>query len=105
MPGRTEGTRSVYQEALTPLLQHIGAKPLRELTAGDVRTGLEALSGRLSTRYLQIATIRRTSLRGSVVTCPAKRAGPAKEASRSAASAVAGGATSRFLKPTEPGMD
>jgi integrase len=33
----------------------IGAKPLKELTAGDVRAGLEALSDRLSTRYLQIA--------------------------------------------------
>ena len=55
MPGRTERTRSVYKEALTPLLRHIGAKPLKELTAGDVRAGLEALSGRLSTRYLQIA--------------------------------------------------
>jgi len=55
LPGRAERTRSVYQEALTPLLRHIGAKPLRELTAGDVRAGLEALSGRLSTRYLQIA--------------------------------------------------
>jgi hypothetical protein len=28
---------------------------LRELTAGDVRAGFEALSDRLSTRYLQIA--------------------------------------------------
>ena len=55
LPGRTDRTRSVYQEALTPLLRHIGAKPLKELTAGDVRAGLEALSGRLSTRYLQIA--------------------------------------------------
>ena len=55
LPGRSERTRSVYGEALTPLLQHIGAKPLRELTAGDVRAGLEALSGSLSTRYLQIA--------------------------------------------------
>jgi hypothetical protein len=55
MPGRTERTRSVYKEAVTPLLQRIGAKPLKELTAGDVRAGLEALSGRLSTRYLQIA--------------------------------------------------
>jgi hypothetical protein len=33
----------------------IGARPLRELTAGDVRTGFEALSHGLSTRYLQIA--------------------------------------------------
>jgi hypothetical protein len=29
--------------------------PLRELSAGDVRAGLETLSGRPSTRYLQIA--------------------------------------------------
>jgi hypothetical protein len=33
----------------------IGNRPLRELTADDVRTGLEALSDHLSTRYLQIA--------------------------------------------------
>jgi integrase len=55
LPGRAERTRSVYREALTPLMAQIGAKPLRELTAGDVRTGLEALGDRLSTRYLQIA--------------------------------------------------
>ena len=55
LPGRTDRTRSIYQEALTPLLQHIGAKPLKDLTAGDVRAGLEALSSSLSTRYLQIA--------------------------------------------------
>ena len=55
LPGRSERTRSVYREALTPLMGQIGNKPLRELTAGDVRAGLEALSDRLSTRYLQIA--------------------------------------------------
>jgi integrase len=55
LPGRSERTRSIYREALTPLLNHIGAKPLRELTAGDVRSGLEALSEGFSTRYLQIA--------------------------------------------------
>jgi integrase len=55
LPGRTERTRSVYQEALKPLMGQIGAKPLRELTAGDVRAGFEVLSDRLSTRYLQIA--------------------------------------------------
>lgn len=55
LPGRTERTRSIYREALTPLLEHIGARPLRELTAGDVRAGLEGLSGGFSTRYLQIA--------------------------------------------------
>jgi integrase len=55
LPGRSERTRSIYREALTPLMERLGAKPLRELTARDVRAGLEALSGDLSTRYLQIA--------------------------------------------------
>jgi integrase len=55
LPGRSERTRSIYREALIPLLDRIGAKPLRELTARDVRKGLEALGDRLSTRYLQIA--------------------------------------------------
>jgi integrase len=55
LPGRAERTRSVYREATAPLLDLIGSKPLKELSAGDVRTGLEALSGSLSTRYLQIA--------------------------------------------------
>jgi integrase len=55
LPGRSERTGSVYREALTPLLEQIGAKALKELTAGDVRAGLEALSDRLSTRYLQVA--------------------------------------------------
>ena len=55
LPGRSERTRSIYEEALTPLMEFIGGKPLRELTAGDVRAGLEALSVDLSTRYLQIA--------------------------------------------------
>lgn len=55
LPGRSERTRSVYREALAPLVGQIGNKPLKELTAGDVRAGLEALSDRLSIRYLQIA--------------------------------------------------
>jgi integrase len=45
----------VYREALTPLMKEIGTKPLKGLTAGDVHAGLEALSDRPSTRYLQIA--------------------------------------------------
>jgi integrase len=55
LPGRSERTHSVYREALKPLMGEIGSRPLRDLTAGDVRTGLEALSDHLSTRYLQIA--------------------------------------------------
>jgi integrase len=55
LPGRSDRTHSIYKEALTPLMGQIGNRPLKELTAGDVRTGLEALSDGLSTRYLQIA--------------------------------------------------
>jgi len=36
-------------------MEHIGTKPLRELTARDVRRGLEALNNTMSTRYLQLA--------------------------------------------------
>ncbi len=55
LPGRAERTRSIYREATAPLLEQIGSTPLRELSAGDVRVGLDAFSGRHSTRYLQIA--------------------------------------------------
>jgi len=55
LPGRSERTRSIYREALTPLLDRIGSRSLKELTARDVRKGLDALGDRLSTRYLQIA--------------------------------------------------
>jgi hypothetical protein len=55
LPGRSERTRSVCREALTPHMGQIGHRPLRELTAGHVRAGLESLSVRLSTRYLHIA--------------------------------------------------
>jgi hypothetical protein len=55
LQGRSERTRSIHHEALKPLLEHIGLKPLRELTARDVRRGLEALSDKMSTRYLQLA--------------------------------------------------
>jgi len=55
LQGRSERTRSIYREALKPLLEQIGTRPLRELTARDVRRGLDALSERMSTRYLQLA--------------------------------------------------
>jgi hypothetical protein len=54
LPGRSDRTRSIYREALKPLLEHIGLKPLRELTA---RGGLEALSEKMSTRYLQLGRV------------------------------------------------
>src|SRR5262249_6610667 len=51
LPGRADRTRNAYREATAPLLGLIGSRPLRELSTGDVRAALEALSGRLSTRY------------------------------------------------------
>jgi integrase len=55
LQGRSERARSIYREALKLLLGHIGTRPLRELTARDVRRGLGALGERMSTRYLQLA--------------------------------------------------
>ena len=54
LPGRSERTRGVNREATAPLLEFIGSKPLRELTAGDVRDALDTLSTSHSTRYLQL---------------------------------------------------
>ena len=55
LPGRSERTRGVNREATAPLLELIGSKPLRELTAGDVRAALDTLSTSHSTRYLQLS--------------------------------------------------
>jgi hypothetical protein len=55
LPGRSERTRSVNREAAAPLLEFIGSRSLKELTAGDVRAALDTLSTSHSTRYLQIA--------------------------------------------------
>ena len=55
LPGRSERTRSIYQEALPPLLERIGGKPLKELTAARCARGTRSAQRRLSTRYLQIA--------------------------------------------------
>ena len=55
LPGRSERTKKAYKEALSPLLAKVGHRPLGELTAMEVRKGLESLAPRYSTRYLQIA--------------------------------------------------
>src|SRR5205085_21257 len=52
--GRSERTTSLYAGLLVPVLEAIGAKPLRDLTAGDVRSALGRLTTRYSTRSLQI---------------------------------------------------
>jgi hypothetical protein len=55
LPGRSERTRVLYQDALAPLMAKIGKRPLRDLTAGEVGAGLRSLAGVLSSRSLQIA--------------------------------------------------
>jgi integrase len=55
LPRRSERTRQIYRDALAPLLEKIGNRPLRDLTAGEVRAGLESLTGSLSSRSLQIS--------------------------------------------------
>jgi integrase len=54
LDGTSERTRTLYEGLLGPLLEVIGARPLRVLSAGDVRSGLSQLAGRYSTRSLQI---------------------------------------------------
>jgi len=54
LPGRSERTKSIYKDGLAPLLAKIGHRPLRDLTALEVRKGRQGLSGQLSTRSLQI---------------------------------------------------
>jgi integrase len=54
LDGTSERTRTLYEGLLGPLLDLIGARLLRELSAGDVRAGLGKLAGRYSTRSLQI---------------------------------------------------
>ena len=55
LPGRSEQTKDAYRYALAPVLARIGHRPLRELRALELRSGLEAVSGTFTTRTLQIA--------------------------------------------------
>ena len=50
----SERTRTLYEGLLEPVLEMIGARPLRDLSAGDVRSALGKLVTRYSTRSLQI---------------------------------------------------
>jgi integrase len=54
LDGTSERTRTLYEGLLGSLLDAIGARPLRALSAGDVRPGLNQLATRYSTRSLQI---------------------------------------------------
>ena len=63
LPGRSERTRTIYQDALAPLLDRIGMRRLRDLTAGEVESALRSLGSRISSRSVQIA---HNSLRRSI---------------------------------------
>ena len=54
LDGTSERTRTLYEGLLGPVLDAIGARPLRVLSAGDVRSALNHLATRYSTRSLQI---------------------------------------------------
>ena len=57
LDGTSERTRTLYEGLLGPLLDAIGARPLRVLSAGDVRSGLGKLADRYSPRSLQITRL------------------------------------------------
>ena len=54
LDGTSERTRTLYEGLLEPVLALIGARPLRDLSAGDVRSALGQLVTRYSTRSLQV---------------------------------------------------
>ena len=54
LDGTSDRTRTLYEGLLGPVLDAIGARPLRVLSARDVRAALSQLATRYSTRSLQI---------------------------------------------------
>ncbi len=55
LSGRSARTVQLYRDGIKPLTDRIGNRPLRKLSAADVRSAPPALSEQLSTRSLQIA--------------------------------------------------
>jgi hypothetical protein len=55
LSGRSARTVQLYRDAVKPLMSRLGTRPLRNLSAADVRSGLAGLGEDLSTRSLQIA--------------------------------------------------
>jgi integrase len=55
LSGRSARTIQLYRDGVRPLADRLGNRPLRMLSAADVRPALSALSEQLSTRSLQIA--------------------------------------------------
>jgi hypothetical protein len=74
LDGTSERTQTLYEGLLGPVLEMIGARPLRDLTAGDVRSALGQLVTRYSTRSLQIT---RNSLERAIRHARVCRAEPA----------------------------
>ena len=54
LDGRSQRTRGLYEGLLELVLEIIGGRPLRSLSASDVRAALGQLTSRYSTRSLQI---------------------------------------------------
>jgi integrase len=54
LDGRSERTRTLYEGLMRSLLEYVGPRPLRNLSARDVRWALTQLAPRFSTRSLQI---------------------------------------------------
>jgi integrase len=54
LDGRSERTRALYEGLLEPVLDIIGDRSLRDLSAREVRSALGQLTSRYSTRSLQI---------------------------------------------------
>lgn len=54
LDGTSDRTRTLYEGLLGPVLDAIGARPLRDLGARDARSALSKLATRYSTRSLQI---------------------------------------------------
>jgi integrase len=55
LSGRSARTIQLYRDGVRPLEERLGVRPLRKLSAADVRFVLAELSGKMSTRSLQIA--------------------------------------------------
>jgi len=55
LSGRSARTVQLYRNGVKPLTDGLGVRPLRKLSAADVRSALGELSDQLSTRSLQIA--------------------------------------------------
>jgi len=55
LSGRSARTIQLYRDGVKPLTEKVGARPLKKLSAADVRSALAELRGHLSTRSLQIA--------------------------------------------------